>query len=324
MRNTIQRIRGRLANKSTAGDRILMGLALAAAALTIIVLVAVTYKIVTGSKLSFDTFGLGFITDSTWDPTTGNGGKGTYGAWVMIYGTLVSSFFALAVALPVGVAIGLFLADLAPAGVAKVVGPLVEMLAAIPSVIVGFWGVIVFAPVIAQHIEPFLHDHFGFIPLFGEPQASGISLFTACLILSIMILPIIASISRDLFLTVPREMKDGAEALGATNWEVVRGVSLPATAAGTASAALLALGRALGEAIAVAQVVGGASVVHSSLFLPGDTLASRIASQFPSAQSNLQLSSLYYLGAILLVIGVASNLAAAWIANRFDYEKRAA
>lgn len=317
-------MRGRLAKFGSPGDRILIGLAVAAALLTIVVLVAVTVKIVNGSKLSFDTFGLGFITDPTWDPTSGNGGDGTFGAGVMVYGTLVSSFFALAVALPVGVAIGFYLSELAPAGVAKVVGPLVEMLAAIPSVIIGFWGLIVFAPLLAEHIEPFLHDHFGFIPLFGEPQASGISLFTACMILSIMILPITASISRDLFLTVPLEMKDGAEALGATHWEVFRGVGLPAAAAGIASAALLALGRALGEAIAVAQVVGGAQAVHASLFLPGDTLASRIASQFPTALSNLQVSSLYYLGAILLVIGVASNTTAVWIARRFDYDRKAA
>jgi phosphate transport system permease protein len=144
------------------------------------------------------------------------------------------------------------------------------------------------------------------------------------LILSIMILPIIASISRDLFLTVPREMKDGAEALGATHWEVVRGVDLPACAAGIASAALLALGRALGEAIAVAQVVGGGTQVATSLFLPGDTLASRLATQFPGAISNLQISSLYYLGVLLLIIGIAANLSAVWIARHFDYERKAA
>lgn len=302
----------------------LKGLALAAALLTAVTLTALTYRILSGSKLSFDTFGLGFITDPTWDPTGGKHGEGIFGAWVMVYGTLVSAAVALAIALPVGIAIGLYLSELARPSVANVIGPLVEMLAAIPSVIVGFWGLIVFAPIVSKHIEPFLHDHFGFIPLFGEPQTTGISLFTASLILAIMILPIIASLSRDLFKTVPQEMKDGAEALGATHWEVVRGVDLPACSAGVAAAALLALGRALGEAIAVAQVVGGGQKVITSLFAPGDTLASRIASQFPSALSDLQVSSLYYLGAILLVIGLAANLASVWIARRFDYEKRAA
>lgn len=295
-----------------------------AALLAAVALVALGYQIVSGAKLSFETFGLGFITDSTWDPTGGEGGQGVFGAWVMIYGTLVSAAIALALALPVGVAIGLYLAELARPSVSKVVGPLVEMLAAVPSVIVGFWGLIVFAPFVSKHIEPFLHDHFGFIPIFGEPQTTGISLFTASLILSIMILPIIASLSRDLFKTVPQEMKDGAEALGATHWEVVRGVDLPACSAGVAAAALLALGRALGEAIAVAQVVGGGQKVVASLFAPGDTLASRIASQFPSALSNLQISSLYYLGVILLVIGVSANLVAVWIARRFDYERKTA
>ncbi len=310
--------------QGSTGDKILRAAAVFAAALTIVVLVALTYQILKGSKLSFDTFGLGFITDTTWDPTNGNGGKGTFGAGVMVYGTLVSSFLALAIALPVGVAIGLYLAEMARPSVARVTGPMVEMLAAVPSVIVGFWGLIVVAPFLSKHVEPFLYDHFGFIPLFGPPQQSGISLFTACFLLAIMILPIVASISRDLFLTVPPEMKDGAEALGATHWEVVRGVNLPATAGGIASAGLLALGRALGEAIAVAQVVGGGQQIATSLFMPGDTLASRIASQFPSALSNLQISSLYYLGAILLVIGVTANLGAVWIAQRFDYERKAA
>jgi phosphate transport system permease protein len=317
-------MRGSLKTKGSRGDKILRGVVFSAALLTIITLVALAYEVVTGARLSFQTFGLGFITDSVWNPTGGNGGKGTFGAWTLIYGTLITSFSALAIALPIGVAIGLYLAELARPSVSRIVGPMVEMLAAVPSVVVGFWGLIVLAPFVTKYVEPFLHDHFGFIPLFGEPQTTGLSLFTACLILSIMILPIVASISRDLFLTVPREMKDGAEALGATHWEVVRGVDLPACAAGIASAALLALGRALGEAIAVAQVVGGGTQIAASLFKPGDTLASRLATQFPGAVSNLQVSSLYYLGVILLVIGVGANLAAVWISRHFDYERKAA
>ncbi|MBJ7354580.1 MAG: phosphate ABC transporter permease subunit PstC [Thermoleophilaceae bacterium] len=314
-------MRGTLSTKGSVGDKILRGLTLFAALLTIVTLVALGFQVIKGASLSFSTFGLGFITDSEWNPTAG---KGEFGAWVMIYGTLVTSLSALTIALPIGVAIGLYLAELARRSVSRVVSPMVEMLAAVPSVVVGFWGLIVLAPIVSKHIEPFLHDHFGFIPLFGEPQTTGLSLFTASLILSIMILPIVASISRDLFLTVPREMKDGAEALGATHWEVVRGVDLPACAAGIASAALLALGRALGEAIAVAQVIGGGQKVATSLFLPGDTLASRLATQFPGAVSNLQISSLFYLGVILLIIGVGANLTAVWIARRFDYERKAA
>lgn len=311
-----------LTKKGAAGDRVLKGLTFGAAAVAIVTLVALGYEVVHGSSAAFDKFGLGFITDATWDPNAAGGG--VYGAWAPLVGTLISSALALAIALPVGVAIGIYLSELAPGPVARVVGPLVEMLASVPSVIVGFWGLIVVAPWVSANAEPFLHEHFGFIPLFGEPQASGTSVFTACLILSIMILPIIASISRDLFLTVPREIKDGAEALGATHWEVVRGVDLPSCAAGIAAASLLALGRALGEAIAVAQVIGGGTTVVSSLFLPGDTLAARLASQFPGAVSDLHVSSLYYLAAILLVIGVTANVAAAWIARRFDVERRMA
>lgn len=302
--------------KSGFGDRILSGLAFLAALIALVTLLAIVFQVVRGAKLSFDTFGLGFITDSEWNPQAG--GDGIYGAWVLLYGTLVSSFVALIIAVPVGVAIGLYLSELAPPSIARVVSPLVEMLAAVPSVIVGFWGLIVLAPFLSKYVEPWLHGNLGFIPFFGEPQTTGNSLFAACIVLSIMILPIVASVSRDLFLTVPREVKDGAEALGATHWEVVRGVDLPSCSAGIASASLLALGRALGEAIAVAQVIGGGSSVPTSLFLPGDTLASKLATQFPGAVSDLQISALYYLGAMLLVIGITANLGAVWISRRFD------
>ena len=147
------------------------------------------------------------------------------------------------------------------------------MLAAIPSVILGFWGLLILAPFVHEHVEPFLHDTLGFIPIFGPPQTTGASVFTASLILTIMVIPIIASISRDLFLSVPRELQDGAAALGATRWEVVRGVVLPSTASGVIAASLLGLGRALGEAIAVAQVIGAGSTIQASLFETGDTLA---------------------------------------------------
>ncbi|MGH2907600.1 MAG: phosphate ABC transporter permease subunit PstC [Solirubrobacterales bacterium] len=310
--------------KGSTGDKVMLALSLLAAVLAILALVGIGYQVVTGSKMAFNSFGLGFITDPVWNPNAGADKEGVYGAWVPLVGTLITASFALLIALPVGVVIGLYLSELAPGPVAKVVGPLVEMLAAVPSVVVGFWGLIVLAPWSAKHLEPFLHETLGFIPLFGEPQASGSSTFTACLILSLMILPIIGSLSRDLFLTVPREMKDGAEALGATHWEIVRGVDLPSCAAGIAAASLLALGRALGEAIAVAQVIGGGNAVQTSLFLPGDTLAARLASQFPGAVSDLHVSALFYLGVLLLVIGMAANLTAIWIANRFDVERKMA
>jgi phosphate transport system permease protein len=200
----------------------------------------------------------------------------------------------------------------------------VETLAAVPSVILGFWGILVFAPFVQKHLEPFLHDTLGlFLPIFGAPSTTGSSVFTASLILAIMVVPIVASISRDLFLTVPAELKDGATALGATRWEVVRGVVLPWTAAGTVAAAFLGLGRALGEAIATTQVIGAGSALKLSVFATGDTIASRIANQFFGVTSDLHRASLFYLGVLLLAIGLLANGAAQLIVRRFDVRRLA-
>jgi phosphate transport system permease protein len=295
------------------GDGLLRTLCIAASILTIVLIVAIAYQVVKGSRLSLSHFGLGFVGHTTWKPNFG-----VFGAGVFLYGTVVSSAIALLLAAPIGVAIGLYLALLAPRRVRGFIGPLVEMLAAVPSVILGFWGLIVLAPLLHTHIEPFLHRTLGFIPLFGPPQTTGSSIFIAGLVLAIMVVPIIAALSRDLFLTVPRELQEGAIALGATRWETVRGVVLPSTASGVVAATFLGLGRALGEAIAVAQVIGAGSVINKSLFATGDTLASRIALQFQGATTQLQISSLFYLALVLLVIGLATNLLAQWISRRFD------
>lgn len=296
------------------GDGLLYGVCAAAALLAVVTVVLVGYQVVHGAAPAISAYGLGFLTDTTWQPNFGE-----FGAGSLIFGTAVSSFVALLLGAPVAIAIGLYLSLLAPSGVRGVVAPLVEMLAAIPSVILGFWGVLVLAPFVQGKLEPFLHDSLGFIPIFGAPETTGASVFTASLILTIMVIPIIASISRDLFSRVPPDLQDGASALGATRWEVVRGVVLPSTASGVAAASLLGLGRALGEAIAVAQVIGAGSAIHASLFETGDTLAARIANQFPGALTELHKASLFYLGAILLVIGLCSNLIAQWIGRRFAY-----
>jgi len=201
-----------------------------------------------------------------------------------------------------------------------VVGPLVEMLAAVPSIIYGFWGVLVLAPFIL-HLEPGLHSALGFIPLFGPPQTTGISVFTAGIVLTIMILPIVSALTRDLFLTVPSELKDGAAALGATRWEVIRGIVLPSTLSGVSAALVLALGRALGEAIAVSLVIGDVGQIHASLFNPGSTLAERIANQFTSPVNSLHIAAMFYAGLVLLVIGLLTSLGARAIAGRFDVER---
>ncbi len=297
------------------GDGLLYAVCLAAALLGAVTIVAIAYQVVHGAAPAFSKFGLGFVLSPDWQPNFGE-----FGAGPLLFGTLVSSFFALLLGAPLAISIGLYLSLLAPKGVRGIVSPLVEMLAAIPSVILGFWGVLILAPFAHEHIEPFLHDTLGFVPIFGPPETTGSSVFTASLILTIMVIPIIASISRDLFLAVPRDVQDGASALGATRWEVIRGVVLPSTGSGIVAASLLGLGRALGEAIAVAQVIGAGSEIQTSLFKTGDTLAARIANQFPGALTELHRASLFYLGAILLVIGIASNLIAHWIGRRFSFE----
>ena len=264
------------------------------------------------------TFGLGFLTGTTWDAN-----HDVYGAGTLLYGTAVTSLMALLIAGPLAIAIALFLSELAPRGVREVIGPLVEMLAAVPSVVLGLWGILVLGPFAANHIEPWLHRWFGFIPLFsGDPSSSGI--FIAGLILAIMVVPIVASICRELFLAVPDELEDGALALGATRWEVVRGVVLSSSRPGIAAALILGLGRALGEAIAVTQVIGVGD---------GDQrlACSRRATRWPAGSppssraraSKLQTSSLFYLAAILLVIGLVTNLIAQLIVRRFDVQRAA-
>jgi phosphate transport system permease protein len=302
-----------LRSADRVGDAVLHALCLLASLLAVLALAAIAYQVVHGASGAISRFGLGFLGHSLWKPNFG-----IFGAGVMLYGTAVSSLATLLLAVPIGVSIGLYLSTVAPRRVRGVIGPLVEMLAAIPSVILGFWGIVVLGPFLQKHLEPFLHSTLGFLPLFGATPTTGTGLFIATLILTIMVVPIVASISRDLFLTVPQELQDGATALGATRWEVVRGVVFPAAASGVAAAAFLGLGRALGEAIAVTQVIGAGTAIHASLFATSDTLASRIAEEYGSAVTKLQVSSLFYLGAILLAIGLLANLAAQWIIRRFD------
>jgi phosphate transport system permease protein len=305
------------ASRRRLGDRIgdvaLHGLTLAAALAAVAALLAIVYKVFRLAHPAFSHFGLSFITSTTWDPV-----HKRFGALGFIYGTAVSSLIALLIATPLAIAIGLYLSELAPRGIRALVGSLVETLAAIPSVVLGLWGILVLAPFLAHHLEPWLHDKLGFIPIFGAPEATGTGLFTAGLILTIMIVPIIASISRELFLAVPTELEEGALALGTTRWEMVRGVILPATRSGIAAATILGLGRALGEAIAVTQVIGGGTKIVRNIFGPSDTIASKIAASYQGAASGLEQSSLLYLAAILLVIGLVSNLIAQLIVRWFD------
>lgn len=298
------------------GDTLLALACVLAALLGLATLVAVVYEVLNGASLAIGRFGLGFLGHSTWAPNFE-----AFGAGVPLFGTAVTSAAALLLAVPLGVSIALFLSTVAPGRVRRVVGPLVEMLAAIPSVILGFWGVVVLNPFLPAHVEPFLHSVLGFIPLFGAPETTGLGMFNASLILTIMMVPIIASIGRDILLTVPGELKDGASALGATRWEVVRGVMLPSAASGLIAASFLGLGRALGEAIAVSQVIGDGKALHASLFATGNTLASQIALEYFGATSKLDVSSLFYLATILLAIGLIANLSAQLIVRRLGVHR---
>jgi phosphate transport system permease protein len=295
------------------GDVALAGITLAAALGAVVLLGAIVWKVIALAWPAITEYGLGFITTDVWNPVTRQ-----FGALSFIYGTAITSLIALLLATPLAIAIALWLSELAPRGARGIVGSLVEMLAAIPSVVLGLWGILVLGPFLAHHFEPWLHDKLGFIPLFGAPEATGTGMFTAAVILTIMVVPIVASICRELFLQVPSELEDGALALGATRWEMVRGVILPATRTGIAAAIILGLGRALGEAIAVTQVIGGGTRITHNVFGPSDTIASKIAASYQGAATNLEVSALLYLAAILMVIGLLTNLAAQFIVRRFD------
>lgn len=297
------------------GDRVLYGLCGLAGIAVAAILVEIVYQLISNAGPAISRFGLGFLVHQNWNPHLNQ-----FGAATLIYGTAVSSAMALAIAGPLGISIAIYLAMLATPRVRAVVGPLVEMLAAVPSIIYGLWGLLVLVPFV-HGIEPGLHSALGWIPLFGAPQTNGLSMFSAGLVLTFMILPIVASLSRDLFLTVPTELTEGAAALGATRWEVIRGVVLPSTLSGVTAAMVLALGRALGEAIAISFIIGDVGQIKASLFQPAAALAERIVNQFLGTSTTLQAAALWYCGLILLVIGVFTSLLARLIARRFDVER---
>ncbi|MGO9906717.1 MAG: phosphate ABC transporter permease subunit PstC [Solirubrobacteraceae bacterium] len=306
------RRRRRARGAGKVGDRVLFGLCALAGLLVVATLADVIYQLANNATPAINQFGLPFLWHTRWAPNFKIEGAGA-----LIYGTVVASLIALVLATPLGIAIGLYLSMMAPARVRAVVGPLVEMLAAVPSIIYGFWGLVVLVPFI-NHLEPGLHGVLGFIPLFGTPSTTGISLMSAGIVLTVMILPIISALSRDLFLTVPTELKDGAAALGATQWEVIRGIVLPSTASGVGAAVVLGLGRALGEAIAVSFVIGDVTQIHVSAFEPASTIAAEIATQFESAVNPLHTAAMFYAGLVLVVIAMLCSVAARTIAGRFD------
>ena len=272
------------------------------AAITIGVLIAlVGWELYRGSRLAIGQFGPAFLVRSTWNPVTDQ-----YGAWPFIYGTLVSSAIALVIAVPLGVATALYLTELAPIRIRQPVIMVVEMLAAVPSVIFGLWGIFVLIPWLRDHLFVWLKTTLGFLPLFQGP-IYGVSMLAAGIVVAIMILPIITSVSREILRSVPNLQREAAYALGATHWEVMRIAVLSYAKRGLFGAAVLGLGRALGETMAVTMVIGNRPEVSASLFAPGYTLASVIANEFTEATTDLYLSSLFELGLVLLAVTILVN-----------------
>ena len=298
------------------GDRGFLYLTLAASLVAVGVLVAIAVKVFDLAAPAIGKFGGGFLVSHDWNAVTSK-----FGALDFIYGTAISSLVALLISAPIAIAIALFLTELAPKWLRTPVGALVEVLSGIPSVVIGLWGILVMGPFVQDHFEPFLNSFLGWLPLFrGRYALQG--LLPAIMVLTIMIVPIVSSISRELFSRVPKEQVEGALAVGATRWEMIRGVMLPYVGPGIVAALILGLGRAVGEAIAVTQVIGGNAGIRWSLFEPADTLASRIASQYQGAVSNIQVSSLAYLAAILLVLSLIFNFGAQLIVRRVERSRR--
>lgn len=264
----------------------------------------IVWELWRGSAEARRTFGLGFITSTAWNPV-----ERVFGAAPFIFGTVVTSLVALLVAGPIGVGAAIFLTELAPRAVRGPIQFLVEMLAAIPSVIYGLWALFVLVPIVRTDIEPFLAKLFGFLPIFSGPKY-GVGLLAAGLVLTIMILPTVTAVSQAVLAAAPREQREAAYALAATRWEVITGVSLPFARSGIVGALVLGLGRALGETMAVTMVVGNRGSIATSLFALGDTMASIIANQFNEADDALFTSALIEIGLLLFVVTVLLNLAA--------------
>jgi phosphate transport system permease protein len=299
------------------GDGILYGLTALAALLGVLVVFAIIWRVADGAWPAVKLFKLSFVWHNDW-----NAPLERYGARDLIIGTVVTSFGAMLLAAPISVAIGLFLSELAPPWIRTPIGSLVDMLAAVPSVVIGLWGIYVLAPFDAQHLQPFLGRTLGWIPIFaGGQDKTESTVFTAMIVLTIMAIPIISSICRELFLGVPSELEEGSIGLGATRWEMVKTVVVPSVRGGVVAAVILGLGRALGEAIAVTQVIGNFIPMKTSIFAPGDTIASRVANQYQGAVSNTQIAALIYLALILLIITFVTNLAAQRVVKRFEFQR---
>jgi phosphate transport system permease protein len=288
----------------------------ASAIAVLLILSGIIVSLARGAWPALRSFGLNFLLDDTWNPVTEK-----FGAAAAIYGTVVTSLIAMLIAVPIGIFIAVFLTELCPLWLRRPIGIAIELLAGIPSIIYGIWGLFVFAPFLQQHVQPFLIDTFGDVPvlstLFAGPPY-GIGILTAGLILAIMVLPFVTSISRDVFAAVPPVLKEAAYGVGCTTWEVSRYVVLPFTRVGVIGGIMLALGRALGETMAVTFVIGNAHRISGSLLAPGTTISATIANEFTEAVGDLYTSSLIALGLILFFITFVVLAAARLMLMRLD------
>jgi phosphate transport system permease protein len=286
--------------RQTVFDLLFRNLTRFAAFSVLALLAAILGSLIVGSMPAINAFGFGFLTSSEWNPVTDE-----YGALIPIVGTLVTSGIALLIAIPVSFGIAIFLTELSPNWLRRPLGIAVELLAGIPSIIYGMWGLFVFAPLFADHVEPWLNDHIGALPFIGpffSGPPMGIGMLTAGIILAIMVIPFIASVMRDVFDVVPAMLKESAYGLGATTWEVMWKVVLPYTKIGVVGGIMLGLGRALGETMAVTFVIGNAHELNKSLLMPGNSISSALANEFAEAVGDLYTSSLIELGLILFFI----------------------
>lgn len=291
-------------------DRSFRWIALLAVASIIGLIGLVGWELYSGSRLAVEKFGFSFLTSTKWDPVTDE-----FGALPFIFGTLVSSLIALLIAVPLGVATALYLTEMAPQKIRQPAITVIEMLAAVPSVIFGLWGIFVLIPWLRDHLFLWLRDTLGFLPLFQGP-IYGVSMLAGGIIVAIMILPIVTAVSREILRSVPDLQREAVYALGATHWEVIRIAVLSYAKRGLFGAAVLGLGRALGETMAVTMVIGNRPEIKASLFAPGYTLASVIANEFTEATSDVYLHSLFELGLVLFALTILVNAAAQLMLRR--------
>jgi phosphate transport system permease protein len=298
--NTVAAIDPRHAAGQRLRERVFRSATFVAALLVLILLGGVALLLLYGAWPAFAQFKLGFLTREVWNPVTEQ-----FGALAAVYGTVVTSFIALLLAIPVGFGIAIFLTELAPQWMKRPVGVAIELLAAVPSIIYGIWGLFVLAPILQRHVQPWMIDHLGPLPAIGrlfQGPPFGIGVLTASLVLAIMVIPFISAVTRDVFETVPDVLKESAYGLGATTWEVIWQVVVPYTRTGMIGGIMLGLGRALGETMAVTFVIGNAHRIGSSLLAPGTTISAAIANEFAEADAGLYTSSLVALGALLFLI----------------------